>query len=80
MSGQGRLEDKASKPAASTSRLIPPSTECKIKNEFGKKQTGYLPRDKLIAFLQAEFGPDKEFAAQVSSERILESKLLLIGV
>ena len=52
--------------------------DCTFKNEFGKKQTGYLSRSKLIGFLKARFGHDKEFAAQVGLGRMFELTLVLI--
>lgn len=65
MSDQGRAANKVLESASSKSTLVPPSPDCTFKSELGKKQTGYLPREKLMAFLKATFGQDKEFAAQV---------------
>lgn len=65
MSGQGRAGNKVSNSATSKSRLITPSPDCSFENELGKKQTGYLTREKLLGFLKATFGQDREFAAQV---------------
>ncbi len=65
MSDQGGAGIKVLESATSKSRLVPPSSDCTFKSELGKKQTGYLPREKLVAFLKATFGQDKEFAVQV---------------
>lgn len=65
MSDQGRAENKVLASATSNSKLVPPSPDCTYKSELGKKQTGYLSREKLMAFLKATFGQDQEFAAQV---------------
>jgi hypothetical protein len=45
--------------------LTPPSPECTIKNEFGTKQTGYVAREQLLAFLRATFPTVKDFGAKV---------------
>lgn len=42
-----------------------PSVDCVVKSEFGKKETGYIPRDKLLAFLKEKFGKNKEFGIEV---------------
>lgn len=42
-----------------------PSANCVVKCEFGKKETGYIPREKLLAFLKETFGKTKEFGIEV---------------
>lgn len=46
-------------------RVLAPSSSCIFKNEFGEKQTGYVGRWQLLAFLRQTFG-DLEFSPQVS--------------
>ena len=52
---------------------IPPSVECVVKCEFGKKQTGYIARGRLLAFLQETFGNTKEFGIEVKHLRTVSS-------
>lgn len=43
----------------------PPSVDCIVKCEFGKKETGYIPRDNLLAFLKDTFGKINEYGVEV---------------
>lgn len=43
-----------------------PSVDCVVKCEFGMKETGYIPRDKLWTFLKYTFGETKEFRIEVT--------------
>ena len=65
MADQGSAVNAASALAITKAGIIPPSPICKVKCDFGKKQTGYLSRENLMAFLKNTFPEAEEFAAQV---------------
>jgi len=49
------------------STLPQPSRECTVRNSFTERETGYIRKEQLLAFLQAMFGSTKEYCVQVNA-------------